>query len=70
MTLLITVNNKHIFNVAFINVISKVIKSEVFISIVVVPNYQTGGKRVIVSNTLTYKQKVRLHSKEFYNSEH
>ncbi len=34
MTLLITVNKKHICNVTFINFMSKVITSEVFISIV------------------------------------
>jgi hypothetical protein len=36
MTLLITLNKKHICNVAFINVISKVVIRKVFISIVVV----------------------------------
>ncbi len=33
MTLLLTVNKKHICNVAFINVISKVVISNVFLSI-------------------------------------
>jgi hypothetical protein len=36
MTLFITVNKKHICNVPLINVISKVNKSKVFISIVAV----------------------------------
>ncbi len=39
MTLLLTVNKKHIFNATCINVISKVIISKVFISIVVVSAY-------------------------------
>ncbi len=39
MTLLITVNTKHNCNVTFINVISKVIIGEVFISIVIVSLY-------------------------------
>ena len=38
-TLLITVNKKQMCNVALINVISKVIISKVFISIVVMPNF-------------------------------
>jgi hypothetical protein len=37
MTFLITVNKKHICNIEFINVISKVVLCKVFISIVVVP---------------------------------
>jgi hypothetical protein len=36
MTLLTTVNKKHKYNAAFINVISKVVISKVFISLVVV----------------------------------
>jgi hypothetical protein len=36
MTILITVNKKHICNVAFIDVLSKIIISKVFISIAIV----------------------------------
>jgi hypothetical protein len=36
MTLLITVNKKHVYNVTFISVINKVLVSKVFLYIVVV----------------------------------
>jgi hypothetical protein len=38
VTLHLTVNKKHTCNVAFINVVSKIIKSEVFISIIRLPS--------------------------------
>ncbi len=38
MTLLITVNRKHLCNVTFMNILSKVVISKVFISIVIVSN--------------------------------
>ncbi len=45
MTLLITVNEKHISNAASINVIGKVIISDVFISIIVMSNQQYHDSR-------------------------
>jgi hypothetical protein len=51
MTLLITVSKKHKCNVAFINVISKVVITKVFISIVIVSCKQ--GECSLFMNTQT-----------------
>ncbi len=52
MALLITVNKKHVYKVAFINVISKLIISKIFKSIVIVSlslNLDTYAQNIILS---------------------